>query len=249
MSGWPVSSGAHPPHGHPDNTAPSTQPTDKPSTASHPPSTKPDPTSTSNQNAHHESQRGQSTSHPSTPAKLASLQMKLRSALRQFPDWPTPGVLFEDVMPIFADPKLHADLIDALELHILSTFGEHRKPDVLVALEARGFLFAPTLALRLGASFVPVRKKGKLPGKTETAAYKKEYGEDLFEIQTESIKQGQKVVIVDDLIATGGSAAAAGELVRKAGGALLEYMFLIELDFLKGREKLDAPIYALLSSQ
>ena len=106
-------------------------------------------------------------------------------------------------MPIFADPQLHANLIDALELHVLSTFGESAKPHVIIALEARGFLFAPSLALRLGVSFVPVRKKGKLPGRTETVTYKKEYGEDLFEIQSDAIKQGQKVLIVDDLLATG----------------------------------------------
>ena len=202
MSGLPVSSDHHPPHGHPDNTSTSTQAADKPSTASHPPSTKPDPTTAINKPSN-ESQGGQSTTNPSPTAKLASLQMKLRSAVRQYPDFPTPGILFEDVLPIFADPKLHADLIDALELHILNTFGQARKPDVIVALEARGFLFAPTLALRLGASFVPIRKKGKLPGKTETAAFKKEYGEDFFQLQSDTIKQGQSVLVVDDLLATG----------------------------------------------
>ena len=106
-------------------------------------------------------------------------------------------------MPIFADASLHSNLIEALELHILSTFGEARKPDVIVGPEARGFLFGPALALRLGAAFVPVRKKGKLPGKVETVSYKKEYGEDLFQLQSDSIKQGQKVIVVDDLIATG----------------------------------------------
>lgn len=138
---------------------------------------------------------------------------------------------------------------------------------MVVGLEARGFLFGPSLALTLGAGFVPVRKQGKLPGPTETAAFKKEYGEDFFQIQKDAIKNGQRVIIVDDIIATGkfrvlvyywplangmcsgGSAAAAGSLVKKLGGSLLGFIFLLELDFLKGREKLDAPVYTLLSSQ
>ena len=106
-------------------------------------------------------------------------------------------------MPIFADPALHNSLIRALELHVLQTYGEANKPHVIVALEARGFLFGPSLALRLNAGFVPVRKQGKLPGPTETASYQKEYGEDFFQMQSDSIKSGQKVLIVDDILATG----------------------------------------------
>lgn len=118
-----------------------------------------------------------------------------------------------------------------------------------MGLEARGFLFGPSLALRLGAAFVPVRKKGKLPGPCETAGYQKEYGEDFFQMQSDGVKPGQKVLVVDDIIATGGSAAAAGSLVKKLGGTLIGYVFILELDFLKGRAKLDAPVYTLLSSQ
>lgn len=167
-------------------------------------------------------------------------------------------------MPIFADPKLHESLIRALELHVRQTHDQI--PDVIVGLEARGFLFGPSLALRLGASFVPVRKKGKLPGPCETESYVKEYGEDFFQMQQDGVKPDQRVVVVDDLIATGevlangrgrlsidkfsgGSAAAAGGLVKKLGGTLLGYIFILELDFLKGRAKLDAPVYTLLSSQ
>jgi adenine phosphoribosyltransferase len=120
---------------------------------------------------------------------------------------------------------------------------------VIVGLEARGFLFGPTLALRLGAGFAPVRKKGKLPGPTEVAAFEKEYGADHFEIQSDAIKKGQKVLVVDDIIATGGSAAAAGQLAQKLGGQLLGFVMILELDFLRGREKLPAPCYTLLSSQ
>ena len=105
------------------------------------------------------------------------------------------------------------------------------------------------MALRLNAGFVPVRKQGKLPGPVETAAFEKEYGQDHFQIQSEAIKNGQRVLIVDDLIATGGSAAAAGTLVKQAGGNLMGYLFLIELGFLNGREKLDAPVYTVLKGQ
>ncbi|KAL1975339.1 hypothetical protein VTN31DRAFT_3731 [Thermomyces dupontii] len=190
---------------------------------------------------------GQPAAHPARTTELASLKVRLRAALRQFPDFPSPGVLFEDIMPIFADPTLHEALIRSLELHILETYGE--KPDVIVGLEARGFLFGPSLALRLGASFVPVRKKGKLPGSCETETYQKEYGEDYFQIQADALKPGQRVVVVDDIIATGGSAAAAGSLVKKLGATLLGYVFILELDFLKGREKLPAPVFTLLHGQ
>lgn len=134
-------------------------------------------------------------------SELASLKVQLRAALRQFKDFPSPGILFEDILPIFRDPSLHEALIRCLELHVLGTYGE--KPDVVVGLDARGFLFGPTLALRLGASFVPVRKKGKLPGPVETAAFEKEYGADFFQIQADAIKPGQKAIVVDDIIATG----------------------------------------------
>ncbi|CAL1702199.1 unnamed protein product [Somion occarium] len=121
-----------------------------------------------------------------------------------------------------------------------------KKIDVVVGLDARGFLFGPIIAMRLGAAFVPVRKKGKLPGECVTATYEKEYGTDSFEMQADAIKPGQNVVVIDDLIATGGSAKAAGELVAKCGGKTLEYLFIIELSFLKAAEKLDAPLYSLV---
>jgi adenine phosphoribosyltransferase len=143
------------------------------------------------------------SSTSASAAELSSLKISLRNSLRQFPDFPTPGVIFEDILPIFADHKLHESLQRALELHIKEAYGEANKPDVIVGLDARGFLFGPTLALRLGAAFVPVRKRGKLPGPTETASFKKEYGEDFFQIQKDGIMAGQKVLIVDDIIATG----------------------------------------------
>ncbi|KAH8692423.1 adenine phosphoribosyltransferase 1 [Talaromyces proteolyticus] len=190
---------------------------------------------------------GQPASNPSSATELASLKIRLRQGLRQFPDFPSPGILFEDILPIFADPSLHEALIRSLELHVSEAY--HQKPDVIVGLDARGFLFGPSLALRLGASFVPVRKQGKLPGPCETEAYQKEYGQDFFQMQADAVKKGQKVLVVDDIIATGGSAAAAGNLVRKLGGDLLGFVFILELDFLKGRDKLPAPVFTLLHGQ
>lgn len=214
-------------------------------TAAHPPSHKPDPTLTSNDAA---AQGGLSTPHPSAAAELSSLTLTLKSSLRQFPDFPSPGILFEDILPIFANPALHEGLLRALELAVHKQFAG-AKPDVVVGLDARGFLFGPSLALRLGAGFVPVRKRGKLPGPCETAEFVKEYGSDFFQMQEGAVKSGQKVLIVDDIIATGGSAAAAGSLVKKLGGTTVGYIFILELDFLKGRDKLDAPVYTLLTGQ
>ncbi|KAJ5484466.1 hypothetical protein LT330_008087 [Penicillium expansum] len=191
---------------------------------------------------------GLPASDATSAAELASLKVALRAALRQFPDFPSPGILFEDILPIFADPSLHEALIRSLELHIIANYGG-QKPDVIVGLEARGFLMGPSLALRLGASFVPVRKQGKLPGPCETQGYEKEYGQDFFQMQADSIKPGQKVLVIDDIIATGGSAKAGGELIQKMGGELLGFIFLLELEFLHGRDKLPAPVYTLLSGQ
>jgi adenine phosphoribosyltransferase len=179
----------------PDNRAP--QPA---STSSHPSAAGPDPTlSTGNA-------KGRLTSTAAAgSAELASLKISLRAAVRQIPDFPSPGILFEDIMPIFADAGLHGALIRALELYVLQTYTGDNKPDVVVGLDARGFLFGPGLALKLGAGFVPVRKQGKLPGKCITASYEKEYGQDFFQMQSDGFKPGQKVLVVDDIIATGTS--------------------------------------------
>ena len=135
--------------------------------------------------------------------ELAHLKVTLRKALRQFPDFPSPGILFEDILPIFADPRLHESLLRALKMQVCQALGDDGRPDVVIGLEARGFLFGPSLALRLGAGFVPIRKLGKLPGPIESARYQKEYGEDVFQMQRDAIKPGQKVLVVDDIIATG----------------------------------------------
>lgn len=137
--------------------------------------------------------------------RLARQQISLKAALRQFPDFPIKGIDFVDILPLFANHALHESLIRALELQVLSGFNNGETPDVIVGLDARGFLFGPSLALRLGASFAPVRKRGKLPGPTVEAAFEKEYGQDHFQMQGDAVKPGQTVLVVDDIIATGKS--------------------------------------------
>ncbi|KAK0734186.1 phosphoribosyltransferase-like protein [Lasiosphaeria miniovina] len=190
-------------------------------------------------------------------AELASTKMSLYGALKRFPDFPIPGINFIDILPLFQDPNIHRTLLRALELQVLQ-FGADvagagnaalAKPDVIVGLDARGFLFGPSLALQLNASFVPVRKRGKMPGPCVEAAYEKEYGTDYFQMQEGAVKPGQKVLVVDDIIATGGSAAAAGSLVKQLGGDLIGYLFILEIPFLKGRDKLDGvPTVTLLET-
>jgi len=175
----------------------------------------------------------------------------LKSLLSAHPDFPKKGIVFLDFLPILRNPVAFETLITNLVHHLTSYTipnSSSKKIDAVVGLDARGFLLGPVVALRLGAAFVPVRKKGKLPGQCATAIYEKEYGADSFEIQADSIKPGQSVVVIDDLIATGGSAKAAGELVKQLGGKTLEYLFIIELLFLKGRDKLDAPVYSIVES-
>jgi adenine phosphoribosyltransferase len=146
--------------------------------------------------------RGQSAAAAAGAAELARTKITLVAALGHFEDFPIPGIHFVDILPLFQDPSVHGALLRALELQVRE-FGEQAKPDVVVGLDARGFLFGPSLALRLGASFVPVRKKGKMPGPCVTAAYEKEYGTDFFQMQEGAVKPGQKVLVVDDIIATG----------------------------------------------
>ncbi|KAG9241985.1 phosphoribosyltransferase-like protein [Calycina marina] len=186
-----------------------------------------------------------SSTTAASASQLASEQKVLKASLRHFPDFPLKGILFVDILPLFADHTLHKTLINALKLQVL-TACNGVKPDVIVGLDARGFLFGPSLALALGAGFAPVRKQGKLPGDLSKASFKKEYGEDVFEIQNDAIKAGSKVLIVDDIIATGGTAACAGQLVKDLGGEIMGYLFILEIDFLKGRDKLDAPVIILL---
>ena len=158
---------------------------------------------TARQDASYLNSNNKSSTNATASAQLSNLTLSLSKALRQFQDFPTPGILFEDICPIFRNPSTLNDLITALELFIASENGGPGKPDLIVGLDARGFLIGPALALRIGAGFSPVRKKGKLPGKVERANFKKEYGEDVFEIQADAVEKGQKVLIIDDIIATG----------------------------------------------
>ncbi|PSR73601.1 hypothetical protein PHLCEN_2v10520 [Hermanssonia centrifuga] len=175
----------------------------------------------------------------------------LKSLLKAHADFPKKGIVFLDIFPLLRDPLAFETLITHFVHHLTSKTipnSASKKIDVVVGLDARGFLLGPIIALRLGAAFVPVRKQGKLPGQCVTATYEKEYGSDSFEMQADAIQPGQTVVVVDDLIATGGSAKAAGELVAKLGGNVIEYLFIIELMFLKAADKLDAPLYSIVQS-
>ncbi|KAH6900329.1 phosphoribosyltransferase-like protein [Thelonectria olida] len=199
----------------------------------------PDSSSPTSHNAPSQDASGrQPSTMSSSAAQLASAKISLRKSLRSFPDFPIPGINFVDIMPLFADPVAHATLVDALELQITEAFPV--KPDVIVGLDARGFLFGPGLALRLGVPFAAVRKQGKLPGPCATAEYVKEYGKDFFQMQVDAVREGQKVLIVDDIIATGGSAKAAADLVHQLKGEVTGYIFILEIPGLNGREKLGA---------
>ena len=167
---------------------------------------------------------------------------KLRAGVRDVPDFPKKGIVFKDITPILSDHKLFRASID---LFLDRCRG--KKIDKIVGIDARGFLFGSTVAYELGVGFVPIRKRGKLPYKTEIAKYSLEYGEAEMEMHIDAMEFGDKVVLVDDLLATGGTSAAAAALIEKVGGKLLEAQFLIELEFLKGREKLKpTPVEAFL---
>lgn len=157
----------------------------------------------------------------------------LRSAVRDVVDFPQPGIIFKDITPILSDASLFRKSISLL----CDTAGG-AKIDKVVGIDARGFIFAAAVADRLGAGFVPVRKKGKLPWKTYQSAYSLEYGEAVVELHEDAVKPGESILLVDDLLATGGTAAAAVELLDVLGANLIGISFLIELNFLKGREKL-----------
>ena len=167
--------------------------------------------------------------------------MDLKDHIRGIPDFPKPGILFYDIAPLLAHAHAWRETVDRLKAAILP-YG----PELLVGIESRGFLVAAPLALTIGCGFAMVRKKGKLPGKTVPYRYALEYGTDTIEIQTDSIRPGQRVVILDDLLATGGTMAAAINLCRDVGADVRAAGFIIELTFLGGRAKLDVPTSALL---
>ncbi len=159
----------------------------------------------------------------------------VREAIRQVPDFPKKGILFYDITTILLNPKAFAAATDAF-FERYST--PERKPDAIAAIEARGFLFAAPLAQKLGVPLALVRKPGKLPADVVSCEYELEYGTDKVEMHSDALEKGQKVLVMDDLLATGGTAAAAGKLVSSLGAEVMEYAFVVELTFLPGRKKL-----------
>ena len=167
---------------------------------------------------------------------------QLKAAVRDVPDFPIKGVLFKDITPILQDGKLFRQAVDAIaDRH------KGKKVDAVVGIDARGFIFAGAVAYKLGVGLVPVRKKGKLPYKTVVTSYTLEYGSETSEMHVDAIKKGDNVIIVDDLLATGGTAMAAATLVKQLAGNIIEIDFLIELAFLKGRERLkEHPVFSAI---
>jgi adenine phosphoribosyltransferase len=161
------------------------------------------------------------------------MPVDLASKIRDVPDFPTPGILFKDIMPLVSDPAAFRESIDRL-----AEWAGPRAPDVILGAEARGFIFGGALAYALGCGFVPARKPGKLPWETVGATYALEYGNDTLQIHSDAIAAGQRVIVLDDVLATGGTACAKIELVEKVGGVVVGALFVIELTFLGGRERL-----------
>lgn len=158
---------------------------------------------------------------------------RIKAVIRDVPDFPKPGILFKDISPLLADPKLFSDSID-----LFAEMAGSKKIDLVAGIEARGFIFGAALATRLNAGFVPIRKPGKLPYKTFHIQYDLEYGTDAIEVHQDAFANNASVFLIDDLLATGGTAGAAIKLIKKAGGQLTEVGFLIELSFLNGRDHL-----------
>jgi adenine phosphoribosyltransferase len=164
----------------------------------------------------------------------------LAQAIRDVPDFPKPGIVFKDITPVLSNPEL---LREAIRLFA----DRHRGAgiDKVAGIESRGFIFAAPLALELNAGLIPIRKKGKLPHKTIEVSYELEYGEATLEVHLDALSRGERILIIDDLLATGGTAAASAALIEQLGGAVVEIDFLVELAFLSGREKLGGyPVYA-----
>ena len=169
--------------------------------------------------------------------------MNLKSVIREFPDFPKKGVLFRDISPVLKDPR-------ALKFVVDQFYGiyKNKNVDLIAGIESRGFIFASALAIRFGKGCVMIRKQGKLPGKTITLAYDIEYGSATMEIQQDAVSKGQNVLIADDLIATGGTAKAAAQLIERLGGKVAGFAFVVELGDLKGRDLIkNYEIHSLVS--
>jgi adenine phosphoribosyltransferase len=169
-------------------------------------------------------------------------ELDLASLIRDVPDFPTEGIMFKDVMPLIADPVAFRETIDRL-----AAWAGPRTPDVILGAEARGFIFGGALAYALGCGFVTARKPGKLPWETIEARYALEYGTDALEVHIDAFKRGARVIVLDDVLATGGTAHAKVELVERLGGVVVGALFVIELSFLKGRERIPGiDVHALI---
>ncbi len=167
---------------------------------------------------------------------------RLRQIIRDVPDFPRPGIVFKDITTLLAEPETLKRSID-----LLAERYADQKIDKVIGIESRGFIFGPAVAYLIGAGFVPVRKPGKLPAETISIEYELEYGKDTLEMHRDALKPGERVLIVDDLIATGGTAAAVAEMVGKLGAELVEMAFLIELTFLEPRKKLEGlPVFTII---
>ena len=162
----------------------------------------------------------------------------LKKYIHEINDFPKEGIVFKDINPIYKDPKIWNELTLPLQKLITTV-----KPDYIAGIESRGFISAAALAFKLEIGFIPIRKANKLPGKVTGVNYKLEYGEDRLEIQHNSIEEASKIILIDDLLATGGTACAAGDLIIEAGGKLIGYAFLVELTELKGRKRLDSSLF------
>ncbi len=166
----------------------------------------------------------------------------LKQLIRSVPDFPKPGILFYDITTVLKDKTGFAELIDAFAQYYID-----KHVDLVLGIEARGFIFGPALAYRLNAGFVPVRKPGKLPAETLTIKYDLEYGSDSLQIHKDAVQPGQRVIIVDDLLATGGTMLATANLVKQLGAEIVGVTVAVELDFLKGREKFpDIDVFSLI---
>lgn len=170
------------------------------------------------------------------------MSVDLNAFIRDIPDFPKPGILFKDITPLLSNHGA----FDAAMTQFQKAL-EGKQIDVIVGMESRGFLFGVPLAQAMGVGFVPVRKPGKLPAETIAETYELEYGTDTLEIHSDAITEGQHVLIIDDLLATGGTASATERLVTRVGGKITAFAFLIELGFLKGRDKLNADVISLLN--
>jgi len=169
--------------------------------------------------------------------------VNLEEKIRDVPDFPEPGIVFKDIMPLLADPVTLHETVD-----LLAEWIEPRKPDVIIGAEARGFMLGAALAYKLGCGFVAARRPGKLPWKTVSATYALEYGENALELHADAITPGQRVLVHDDLLATGGTAAAICDLVEQLGGEIVGLAFVIELTFLEGRKPLETyDVFSLIT--